>query len=226
MDPNYIAARYNLAVTYMKLKKNELAKRELKTLVAVNPNLADPHYILGEIAYNEGRRDDAITELTRAVELSPQYSDALELQGDALMDAGRFAEAKDAYSQCIQADPNAAECRKKLPLAVRRAALSDTGLKNLEETHTADNTPASLYELAKTYGEKGLKDREENTLLRCNRIDSSYPPCHFGLFQFYNEEGRVAEAVIACRNFTKFATSQEYPRELETCEKYLAATTR
>jgi tetratricopeptide (TPR) repeat protein len=224
VDPNYIAARYNLAVTLLKLKRTELAKKECKTLIAVNPNLADPHFLLGQIAYTEGKRDEAIEHLGRATELSPSYGEAQELFGDALMDAGRFAEAKDAYGQCIQVDADNAECRKKLPLAVRRAALADTGLRNLETTRTADNTPASLFELARTYAEKGLKDKEEATLLRCSRLDSSYPPCHFGLFQFYNEEGRIQEAVIACRNFSKFATTQEYPRESQLCEKFLSAT--
>src|SRR5262249_43424508 len=159
-------------------------------------------FMLGQIAYNAGKRDEAIEHLQRATELSPQFGEAQELLGDALMDAGRFGEAKDAYGLCIQADQSNAECRKKLPLAVRRSALSDTGLRNTEEARNTENTPAALYELARTYSEKGLKDKQEATLLRCTRLDVNYPPCHYGLFQFYNEEGRIAEAVIACRNFT------------------------
>jgi tetratricopeptide (TPR) repeat protein len=224
VDPAYIAARYNLAVTLVKMKRLDAAKQELKTLIAVNPNLADPHYLLGQIAYDEGNTDEAVEQLSRAVELSPRYPEALELLGDVCMDKGRFDQARDAYSQCIQADADNAECRKKLPLAQRRQALLDTGMKSAEQNRTMDNTPSSLYELSRTYAEKGLKDKEEESLLHCIRLDNTYAQCHFALFQFYQDEGRAQEAQIACKNYVKFANAQENPQELGTCEKYLTAS--
>ena len=224
VDPDYTAARYNLAVTLVKMHRLEQARSELKTLIAVNPTLADPQYLLGEIAYEEGKREEAIGYLTRAVELSPQYPEAQELLGDVLMDAGKFAEAQDAYNQCIQVDTENAECRKKLPLAARRAALMNTALRQTEQSRSQDGSASSLYELSRTFADKGLKDKQEDTLIKCIKMDSTYAPCHFSLYQFYNEEDRVAEAVIACRNYIKFANTQENAREVNLCEKFLNAS--
>src|SRR5205814_152885 len=59
VNPDYLEARYNLAKTYWRLKKPAEARKEYEMLLAVNPNLADPHHDLGLMSLEDGELDDA-----------------------------------------------------------------------------------------------------------------------------------------------------------------------
>jgi len=67
-----------------------------------------------------------------------------------------------------------------------------------------------------------LTSEEEKTYKKCLRVDGKYAPCHFGLFKIYSEAKKRDAAIIACKNFIKFGTADEFPNETETCEKFLA----
>ena len=43
MNPDYIEARYNLALTFKSMNKVAAARKEYRTVLEVNPNIADAH---------------------------------------------------------------------------------------------------------------------------------------------------------------------------------------
>lgn len=225
VNPDMTEARYNLALTYIATDKKVEAQKELRTLVAIKPDLADPHYSLGVIALGEGARDEAITEFRRAVQLAPDYGEAWLGLGNAYTEAARYDEAKDAYTSCISAaerkGTEAIECKNNLPIVVRKAALLDPSLQQAKDESHTENTPAAMYQLALTYREKGLKNEEERTYKKCLGLDGRYAPCHWGLFQIFRDLQDTHNATIACRNYLKFASADDFPKEVETCEKYV-----
>lgn len=223
VNPDYTEARYNLALAYRGMGEKDKAKKEFRTIIAVNPNLADPHHWLGVMAFEEGLLEEGIAELKQAVALAPDYAEAWMNLGNALAEAGRFAEAKDAFTSCLDSDPNNAPCRNGVALMHRKASLLDPALKEAEKASSDTNSPAALFALAREYRQKGLRNEEERTYRKCVRLEGRYAPCHFGLFEIYEQERRDKEAVIACKNFLKFAVAEEFPREAETCAKFLGA---
>jgi Tfp pilus assembly protein PilF len=220
-NPDYIEARYNLALAFWKMDKKPEAKKELRTIIAINASLADPHYSLGVIELSDGNRDDAVEELTRAVQLDPNYSLAWLALGNAYSDAGKYVEAKDAYTSCLRADANSIECRNNLPVVARKAALLDPSVQEAKDESQTEQTPAALFNLALTYKEKGLKAEEERSYKKCLMLDSHYAPCHYGLFQVFRDNADNGNASKACKNYLKFASSDDFPKEVETCEKFL-----
>lgn len=59
------------------LKKDfDLAKLELKRVQAVNKDLAEPYFLLGMIAWHEGRIGDAIKSVKEAIKYQPSYPEA------------------------------------------------------------------------------------------------------------------------------------------------------
>jgi tetratricopeptide (TPR) repeat protein len=225
VNPDYLEARYNLALTLMKREKPEEAKKEFRTILAVNPNIADAHHSLGIIAYSQGKYEQAAEDIGKAVQLSPDVATFWHDYGATLMELSRFAEAKDAFGTCVNLEPKNPQCLNNLAIAQRKAALTDSALKEIKDTQTAENTAPALYTLARRYNEQGLVSEEERTYKKCLRLDGKYAPCHYGLYKIYSDQKKRDAATIACKNFLKYGTAEEFPTEIETCEKFLANDT-
>jgi Flp pilus assembly protein TadD len=225
VNPDYLEARFNLGLTFLKMAKMVEAKKEFRTLLAVDPNIADAHHNLGIIAYTEGKFEAAAEDIGKAVQLSPDVPSFWHDYGATLMELSRFAEAKDAFATCVTLDQKNPQCLNNLAIAQRKAALTDSAMKEMKDTQVAENTAPALYMLAKEQNEQGLVDQEERSYKKCLRLDGKYAPCHFGLFKIYSEAKKRDAATIACKNFLKYGTADEFPTEIETCEKYLAKDT-
>ena len=221
VNPDYTEARYNLGLAFVRMKKFKQARKEFDTIVAINPNLADPHHYLGYMSLTEGKCEDAIPELETATRLDPAYTDAWFNLGNAFNACGKFSEAKDAFTSCVGSDDNNIECKNNLALINRKLALLDPALKDMKAVRAAEGTPQSLYELAKTYGDKGLRAEQKRTYKKCLELDNKYPLCHYGLFELYQDDQQLADAGTACKNFLKFVVAEEYPLEVGRCEKFL-----
>ncbi|MCL2179325.1 MAG: tetratricopeptide repeat protein [Proteobacteria bacterium] len=225
VNPDYAEARYNLALAYMGMKKNKNARKELLTLTETYPHLADPWARLGQLELDDNNNVlNAIEYFKQALLLSPQYADVRLELGNAYMQAGMFCEAANAYTLCIEANPSILGCPKNLPLAVEKCALLTPALTTLEETKGSEQTPESQYSLGLAYGEKGLRNHEQRAYERCLRYNNKYAPCYYGLFKIFNDELNATRAKTACQNFLKFTDETEFPKERETCEKYLGDT--
>ena len=225
VNPDYLEARYNLALTFIKMEKMPEARKELNTIIAVDPNIADAHHSLGVICYEQGKFEEAAGHIGRAVQLAPNVTDFNHDYGQVLMELSRFTEAKDAFGACVALDQKNAQCLNNLAIAQRKAALTDSALKEFKDTQTAENTAPSLYTLGQKYQGQGLVAEEERTYKKCLRLDGKYAPCHYGLFQIYQEAAKKDAATIACKNFLKYGTADEFPNEIQTCEKFLANDT-
>jgi tetratricopeptide (TPR) repeat protein len=225
VNPDYTEARYNLALTFKDMGEKDKAKKELRTLTAINQALADPFAQLGMIALDEGALDEAVENLRRAVELDAKFSDAWLGLGNAYMEQGKFAEAVDAYTSCIEGDPNNAQCRNNVPLAQKKAALAAPALEDARKTVSGENTPQQEYGKARGFREKGLRAEEERAYMRCVKLEPRYAACHYGLYEIFQSDRRDKEAYKACKNFLKFAESTDFPKQVETCERYLSSQT-
>lgn len=220
VNPDYTEARFNLALAFIGLEKLEKARKELRTIIAINPNLADPHYHLGALALQDGEHDEAIEELNKAVALDPAYADAWMTLGASYDAAGRAVEAVDAFTSCIEADPKNVQCRNGLAEAQRKAALQKPGLVEAAKTLSGETTADSQYQLARGFHDQGLTEEEERAYKKCVKLDGRHVPCHFGLFEIYRAERKDKAAAVACKNVLKFASSEEFPKEVQSCEQY------
>ncbi|MFP2932554.1 tetratricopeptide repeat protein [Pyxidicoccus sp. 3LG] len=225
VNPDNLETRYNLAYTLMKMGKMEESKKELRTLLAVNPGLADAHHTLGVIAYSEEEYDEAVEHLSQAVQLTPDAPQMWHDLGTALMELSRFPEARESFANCARLDEKNTSCINNLSLAQRKAALTDAAFKELKDTQQAENSAPALYLLARQYREKGLLAEEESTYRKCVKLDGKFAPCHFGLFQIFSDAHKRDLAQVACKQFLKYGTSEEFPTEYQTCEKFLSDAT-
>ena len=71
-DPKAYWILNNIADTYKKLGAFDSALKYAMQSVKINPNYAEGHFELGVIYRKIGRKQDAVTELRKAVELAPE----------------------------------------------------------------------------------------------------------------------------------------------------------
>jgi tetratricopeptide (TPR) repeat protein len=75
--PDYSDAAGNLGVVQMSLGEVDDAIRLFTVVTKAKPNVAKPHYLLGNALDTRGNRDEAILHFRRALEIDPNFSWAL-----------------------------------------------------------------------------------------------------------------------------------------------------
>jgi tetratricopeptide (TPR) repeat protein len=87
------------------------AEREYLAIVKVVPNDPDDWMGLGNIYLRQGRTDEALRALDRAVELDPKRADLREVHARALRAAGEREEARLEFQRALNLDPSSPEAR-------------------------------------------------------------------------------------------------------------------
>ena len=77
---------------------------------------------LGIILAARGRYDEAIENYRQAIQINPNFPEALNNLGEALADKGRFDEAIKNYRQAIQINPNDYQALSNLGIALAARA--------------------------------------------------------------------------------------------------------
>jgi Flp pilus assembly protein TadD len=119
VNPDYHEARFNLARTYIALKKNEDAEKHLRQVLASNASIADAQNLLGVLRLEAGDLTEALARFDAAVLLVPDHPGYRFNRGVAYAKAGRLEEAKDEFRACLAAQPENVECRHNLDVLLK-----------------------------------------------------------------------------------------------------------
>ena len=90
----------------------------MRAAAALAPDDGSLHYDLGSALLEQGRGDEAVTELTEAVNRLPAYAEARNNLGIALGMSGRFDEAIVQFREAIRLKPDFADARRNLDMAL------------------------------------------------------------------------------------------------------------
>jgi len=111
-DPGLLAQTYaNLGSVQRALAEDEQAYNSFEQSLRFNPNQYNAWFGLGLLAQKQGKLDEAISDLSRSVELQPSAQGYLEL-GRALAQTGHVPEALDAYRQALKISPELVEAQQ------------------------------------------------------------------------------------------------------------------
>ncbi|MBI4798994.1 MAG: tetratricopeptide repeat protein, partial [Desulfarculus sp.] len=104
--PQDFMAHYNLGYALMGQGRLAEARQNLEQSLTLAPDHADTLFQLGRLAQDEGRLDTALDLLARASR-QPGCRRAVHRHlGEALITAGRFSEAEEAFNQAVKVNPN------------------------------------------------------------------------------------------------------------------------
>ena len=111
-DPGLLAQTYaNLGAAYRALNEDESAQTSYNHSLRLNPNQYNAWLGLGLVAQKQGKLTEAVTDLSRSVELQPTAQGYLSL-GRALAKSGRTVEALAAYDQALKISPDLIEAQQ------------------------------------------------------------------------------------------------------------------
>ena len=123
LSPDYVQARYNLALDYYLWRNNEKAKEQIVRLMRSHPELSDPIHFDAVLRLNAGKVDEAIKQLVQCVTMKPEQPGYWLALGVALGRAHRYHEADEAFRTCLELDPQDPICRGNLKTLLQRKPL-------------------------------------------------------------------------------------------------------
>jgi Flp pilus assembly protein TadD len=111
-DPGLLAQTYaNLGAAYRALGEDVHAHESFMNALRLNPNQSSAWLGLGLLARKEGNLTEAVSDLSRSLELQPTAQGYFEL-GQTLAQSGRVPEALDSYRRALQLAPDFTEAQK------------------------------------------------------------------------------------------------------------------
>ena len=121
IEPRFIDAHYNLAVTYYALSRNEEARREYEIVLGFRPNDVDALNNLGVILYLKGEHGQAKQLFDKALAIDSEYALThrnlaayYKMKGDITKTAEHVRRAIEIDKQVFDREPGPPRLKSRL----------------------------------------------------------------------------------------------------------------
>ncbi len=119
LEPGYVLARYNLALSLESLGRPQEAATEYRRVLADDPEHADAANNLATMLARAGRLEEAVSLWERAVTSEPTHARAHNNLGNALRQRGDLSEAIRHLRRAVEIEPGYPEAHFNLGMALR-----------------------------------------------------------------------------------------------------------
>lgn len=188
------------------------------------PPQADAAYKQAHAHLREGKKEEALQELQRAVEIFPDYFAALNQLGLEYMQRGAAEEAEGWFQQAVEVNRNSASAlfglgwvhyqKQELEQAVERLRKSEQNNPRIADTHFF--LGLTLLEL-----KRPLEAEDPfRAVVELKRADQR-PIVYLYLASIYDQQTRYAEAVDALKSYLKLLPAQKRSAKLRDLLKRL-----
>jgi Tfp pilus assembly protein PilF len=138
-------ARFNLARAHYQNGDQQAASRVLHELLKRQPRSKEAENLLGNIAMDRGRLQEAEEHFGRALEIEPNFTDGLNSLGLLYDRQERYAEALRRFRRVVEIDPDYAEAYNNIGLIEQREARIDDSIATFHRAIAADPQFAGSY---------------------------------------------------------------------------------
>ena len=193
-----VQATFADALRHHQAGRLEDAERLYRQVLAIDPRHADSLHLLGVVAYQSGRPEQAVELIGRALKLAkdvPFYHSNL---GNALRACGRFDEAARHYRRALQLKPDYAEAHNNLGSVLKAqdkldlaAAQFERALKLLPDYADAHNNLGHLLYL------QGRSEEAIRQFERALALKPDLAPAQVNLGHALAACGRLEDAAAA-----------------------------
>lgn len=133
----------------------EAARKEFEAELALNPNDAVAHYQIAQILEAQQKSAEAVPSLERAVQLDPEFPEALIALGRARLAANRHDEAIALLEKAAQLVPQSESAHYALMLAYRNAGRREDAQRQSQRLNELQKSPEGEFtEFLKRIGEQ------------------------------------------------------------------------
>lgn len=109
LDPHRVPAWNNAADNAWRMSLLEKSEYYARQALALQPDYAEPHVILGNVWRDRGQLDQAETAYRQAVQFNPHFAKAHYNLGSLFQERGRYYEALNSYRQALAIQPDFVE---------------------------------------------------------------------------------------------------------------------
>ena len=174
ISPNYLDVHNHLGVIYHKQEKLDMALREFE-LALEQAEYAEVYYNLSVVYRKKGHLGKSEKAAQKALELDPQYADALNQLGQLALDRNESGLALMYLQQAIQIKPEHLEAQNNLGVVFHTQGREDDAIKAFEKALSIDPNSAEAHNnLGSVYLTKGVYDQAEDAFNRAVRIKPDY----------------------------------------------------
>jgi tetratricopeptide (TPR) repeat protein len=188
-DQNFAPAHFALGKSLQATNNRWKASGEFRKTVQIDGTFADAHKWLGDLLVTSPRRlyDQAIQSYQKALELSPDYAEAMVGLGDARQAKGQFDEAIVEYKRALQLEPENARVHFGLgKIYYNEKQLYHEAVAEYQQAIALDPKYLEAHmSLGEIYEEKGLY---QDAIARYNQVlsfDPRHPGATYGLALAY-----------------------------------------
>lgn len=96
-----VAAHLETALGHHRAGRLPMAEKSYRRALELEPDEPTANHLLGLIAYQEGRYQEALGRITRATEVAPGYAEAHHNLGNLFLDSRKHAEALECYDRAL-----------------------------------------------------------------------------------------------------------------------------
>jgi len=212
-DLNFL---YVLAISAWKSNRLELEQRTMARLVQIGGRRPEFHLLMGKAYLNREEYDNAIKELSAAIQAAPKLPFAHFNLGFAYAKKQQFEQAKKEFLEDAEIEPDLAYNYDQLGLIEMAAQNSKKAeeyfLKSLSLDPSLDS---SRYQLARIYQDERQYTKalmETDKLLKTQK-DS--PSVHYLRGQIFQHLGKIEEARAEMRESARVSNAARTARQHE-----------
>jgi len=203
------AARFLLAMSYVRLGRRDWSRPELLKLEQSYPNKALYPYWTGRIEYLDQRFEAAAVRFRQALKLDPRFVRAWDNLGLANEALGQQQEALHAYQEANRLNREGPGSPSfwaplnlgSLMLKLDRLAEAETYLT--ESLKYDPKSAKTRYQLALLFEKRGKPEEAIAQLKESAAADSSYAEPHYALSRIYRRQGQLQESHAALEVFQR-----------------------
>lgn len=190
------------AEAYAAHRAGRLADAETgyRAVLKASPTHADAWHLLGVLAQQQGRADDAVAHIKKAISLLGPEAPYLTNLGISLAAAGRNDEAAAAFEQALTRDPNAAATLFALGNTLRTLGRLADAERRYRHAIAQTPTQAAFHNnLGAALKDQGRLVEAEAATREAIRLDPAHARAQYNLGVLLQETNRREEATAAFR---------------------------
>ena len=175
LAPDFSAARYNLALVYLKQEQRQLALDQLDALIALEPNGTSGYLLRARVRLEEEEPGRAAEDLEQALELDPQNYDTWQLMGRIRYQQRDYEQAARAFEKVLELRPNPVGAYFDLALSQQSLGQRDEAIKNYRRflIDVPDDFQANYF-LGILYRQAGQDDLALEQFLKAESIEPTH----------------------------------------------------
>jgi tetratricopeptide (TPR) repeat protein/peroxiredoxin len=198
-DPASAEALYGIGSVYLDQQKTKEAResfaRALKLRASYPDTMANSWNNLGLLAAREGRADEAVGYIQKALKLNPDHMIALDNLGSAYRQQKRWDDARQTYERALAASPNDAEANYGLGMVFAQNDDTARAFNSLQKAlKLRPIYPEALNNLGILYLRTQRRDEAVTTFEECIRVAPAFDQSYLNLARVYAIENTPDKA--------------------------------